>query len=96
VNVARVMRRRYIRGLRLRRRVHTTIPDPAATKAPKLIGRDFTAPGVNQRYVDDITYLPIGEREFLHPATVPPASRKPVRLPIALIKPDATGCHRYS
>ncbi|GIM94348.1 transposase [Paractinoplanes toevensis] len=60
--VARVMRRYRIQGLRLRRRVQTTIADPAAAKAPDLIGRDFTAPQVNQRYVGDITYLPVGER----------------------------------
>ncbi|GLZ02523.1 transposase [Actinoplanes sp. NBRC 103695] len=68
--VARVMRRYRIRGLRLRRRVQTTIPDPAAVKAPDLIRRDFTATAVNQRYVGDITYLPIGERGFLYLATV--------------------------
>jgi transposase InsO family protein len=68
--VARVMRRYRIQGLRLRRRVQTTIADPAAVKAPDLIGRDFTAAAVNQRYVGDITYLPIGERGFLYLATV--------------------------
>ncbi|MER7009697.1 IS3 family transposase [Dactylosporangium sp. NPDC000555] len=68
--VARVMRRYRIRGLRLRRRVQTTIPDPAASKAPDLIRRDFTAAAVNQRYVGDITYLPVGERGFLYLATV--------------------------
>lgn len=35
--VARVMRRYRIQRLRLRRRVQTTIPDPAAAKAPDLI-----------------------------------------------------------
>ncbi len=49
------MRRFGWQGLRLRRRVRTTVPDPAAAKAPDLIGRDFTAPAVNQRYVGDIT-----------------------------------------
>jgi hypothetical protein len=49
------MRRYRIQGLRLRRRVQTTIADAAATKAPDLIGRDLTAPAVNQRYVGDIT-----------------------------------------
>jgi len=68
--VARVMRRFGVRGLRLRRRVTTTVADPAATKAPDLIGRDFTAPAVNQRYVGDITYVPVGERGFLYLATV--------------------------
>ena len=43
--VARVMRRFGVRGLRLRRRVLTTIADPAASKAPDLIGRDFSSPG---------------------------------------------------
>jgi transposase InsO family protein len=68
--VARVMRRYRIQGLRLRRRVTTTIADPAASKAPDLIGRDFTAEAINQRYVGDITYLPVGERGFLYLATV--------------------------
>jgi len=64
------MRRHRIRGPRLRRRVQTTIPDPAAVKTPDLIRRDFTAPAVNQRYVGAITYLPVGERGFLYLATV--------------------------
>ena len=68
--VARVMRRHRVAGLRLRRRVQTTIADPATSKAPDLIGRDFTAEAVNQRYVGDITYLPVGERGFLYLATV--------------------------
>ena len=68
--VARVMRRHHIAGLRLRRRVPTTIADPAAVKAPDLIGRDFTANTINRRYVGDITYLPVGERGFLYLATV--------------------------
>ena len=68
--VARVMRRFGVHGLRLRRRVRTTIPDPAAAKAPDLIGRDFTAAASNWRYVGDITYLPVGDRGFLYLATV--------------------------
>jgi transposase InsO family protein len=68
--VARVMRGIGLQGLRLRRRHRTTVPDPAAPKAPDLIGRDFTAPAPNRRYVGDITYLPVGERGFLYLATV--------------------------
>jgi transposase InsO family protein len=68
--VARVMRGIGLQGLKLRRRQRTTIPDTAATKAPDLIGRDFTAPAPNLRYVGDITYLPVGERGFLYLATV--------------------------
>jgi transposase InsO family protein len=67
--VARVMRRFGIQGLRLRRRTRTTVPDPAAAKAPDLIGRDFTAEAPNKRYVGD-TYLPVGECGFLYLATV--------------------------
>jgi transposase InsO family protein len=52
--VARVMRGIGLAGLRLRRRRRTTIPDPNAAKAPDLIGRDFTAPTPNERYVGDI------------------------------------------
>jgi transposase InsO family protein len=50
--------------------VQTTIADPAAAKARDLIGRDFTAPAVNERYVGDLTQWPVGERGFLYLATV--------------------------
>jgi hypothetical protein len=53
--VARVMRAIGLAGVRLRRRHRTTVADPAAVKAPDLIGRDFTAPAVNAKYVGDIT-----------------------------------------
>ena len=90
--VARVMRRHRIRGLRLRRRVQTTIPDPAATKASDLIRRDFTAPAVNQRYVGDITYLPVGERGFLYLATVIDLhSRRSLR-PAPILVPTSRCC----
>jgi transposase InsO family protein len=41
--VARVMRTFSITGIRLRRRVRTTVPDPAASQVPDLFQRDFTA-----------------------------------------------------
>ena len=68
--VARVMRAHGIAGLRLRRRVRTTVPDPAEQTVPDLLGRDFTAPAPNQRYVGDITYLPIADGTNLYLATV--------------------------
>jgi len=68
--VARVMRAHHIAGLRLRRRVRTTIPEPADQKMPDLLGRDFTAPVPNRRYVGDITYLPIADGSNLYLATV--------------------------
>ena len=40
--VARVMRDAGIAGYRRRRRVKTTVADPATRKVPDLLGRDFT------------------------------------------------------
>ena len=37
---------------------------------PDLLNRDFTAEAVNQRYVGDITYLPIADGTNLYLATV--------------------------
>lgn len=68
--VARVMREFKIAGFRLRRRKTTTIPDPEASKIPDLLRRDFTAPAPNQKYMGDITYLPVGDGRFLYLATV--------------------------
>ena len=68
--VARVMRQAQIAGLRLRRRVRTTVPEPAEQTVPDLLGRDFTASAPNQRYVGDITYLPIGDGSNVYLATV--------------------------
>ena len=47
-----------------------TIPDPAEQTVPDLLGRDFTAEEPNQRYVGDITYLPIADGTNLYLATV--------------------------
>ncbi|MFI8372023.1 IS3 family transposase [Streptomyces sp. NPDC085466] len=68
--VARVMRGAGLAGVRLRRRHRTTVADPAAAKAPDLIGRDFTASEPNTKYVGDITYLPLDGGKFLYLATV--------------------------
>jgi transposase InsO family protein len=68
--VARIMRQQQIAGLRLRRRVRTTIPEPANQTVPDLLGRDFTAEAPNQRYVGDVTYLPIADGSNLYLATV--------------------------
>ena len=68
--VARVMRGAGIAGYRRKRRVKTTVADPANQKVPDLLGRDFTAAQVNTRYVGDITYLPLGTGSNLYLATV--------------------------
>lgn len=68
--VARVMRAAGIRGYVKRRRVRTTVPEQSDATVPDLLQRDFTAPAPNQRYVGDITYLPIADGTNLYLATV--------------------------
>ncbi|WP_189719284.1 IS3 family transposase, partial [Streptomyces chryseus] len=68
--VARVMRMFSITGIRLRRRVRTTIPDPAASQVPDLFQRDFNATEPGLKYMGDITYLPLENGKFLYLATV--------------------------
>ncbi|MCW2850603.1 MAG: putative transposase orfB for insertion sequence element [Nocardioides sp.] len=68
--VARVMRAAGIFGYVKKRRVRTTIPDQAEAKVPDLLQRDFTAQAPNQRYVGDITYLPLADGTNLYLATV--------------------------
>lgn len=68
--VGRVMRKYGVAGLRLRKRQVTTVPEPSAAPVPDLFRRDFTASAPNTKYVGDITYLPVGDGEFLYLATV--------------------------
>ncbi|GAA2902897.1 hypothetical protein GCM10010472_71380 [Pseudonocardia halophobica] len=68
--IGRVMREHGIAGYRRRRRVRTTIPEPADTTVPDLLGRDFTAQAPNTVYVGDITYLPLADGRNLYLATV--------------------------
>lgn len=53
--VARIMRTYSITGIRLRRRVRTTVPDPATSPVPDLFQRDFTATEPGLKYMGDIT-----------------------------------------
>ena len=68
--VARVMREHQIAGLRLRRKVRTTIGDPSGQKLPDLLKRRFSAPAPRCVYAGDITYLPIADGSTLYLATV--------------------------
>ena len=68
--VARVMKTNGIAGVKLRRRVKTTISEPSDQKVPDLLKRDFTAPAPNLKYVGDITYLPLANGKNLYLATV--------------------------
>jgi transposase InsO family protein len=64
--VARVMRKFGIAGFRKRRKHVTTVADPDASPVPDLFQRDFTADAPNTKYMGDITYLPVGDGEFLY------------------------------
>lgn len=68
--VARVMREGGIRGYQRRRKVVTTVPEPADQKVADLLKRDFTAEAPGCRYVGDITYLPLADGSNLYLATV--------------------------
>ena len=54
------MREHGIVGLHLRRKKRTTIADPVAPPAPDLVGRDFTAADLDERWCGDITYIQVG------------------------------------
>ncbi|STX05724.1 IS2 transposase TnpB [Kocuria rosea] len=68
--VARVMREHALAGIRLRKRVKTTVPDQSGRRFPDLLGRDFSIGAPCRRYVGDITYLPIAEGTNFYLATV--------------------------
>jgi putative transposase len=56
--ITRLMRAMGLAGVSRRKSTITTIRDPDARPAPDLVERDFTAPGPNQLWVADITYIP--------------------------------------
>jgi transposase InsO family protein len=68
--IERVMREQRIEGLRRRRRVATTVPDPDAAGIADLVGREFAAERPDEKWCGDITYVPVGESGFVYLATV--------------------------
>jgi putative transposase len=56
--VARLMKELGIAGVSARRKKpRTTVPDAASPRPADLLGRDFSAPAPNRRWVADITYV---------------------------------------
>jgi len=55
--VARLMRATGIEGARRVKRVRTTRSDPAATRWPDLVARNFTASTPNRLWVTDLTFV---------------------------------------
>jgi putative transposase len=68
--VERLMRANRWRGVTRARKVRTTIPDPAHTRAPDLVKRDFTADRPGQLHVADFTYVPLHGGGFGYTAFV--------------------------
>jgi hypothetical protein len=64
------MREHRIAGIRLRRRVTTTIPDQSGRRFLDLIGRDFSVGEPNRRYVGGITLS--SRSRTAAPSTSPP------------------------
>ncbi|MBM7470644.1 transposase InsO family protein [Subtercola frigoramans] len=56
--VARLMRAAGIQGATRSKRVKTTRADPAATRHPDLVRREFTATAPNRLWVTDLTFVP--------------------------------------
>jgi transposase InsO family protein len=59
--VARLMRAAGLAGCCRRRRVRTTVADPAHTPAPNLVARNFAAPAPDRLWLGDITFVPTYE-----------------------------------
>ncbi len=59
--VARLMRGAGLVGCHRRRRVRTTVADPARTPAPNLVARNFAAPAPDRLWIGDITFVPTRE-----------------------------------
>ena len=57
--VERLMRRNHWRGATRARTVRTTVPDPAAARAPDLVNRNFRVGRPDQLHVADFTYVPM-------------------------------------
>jgi putative transposase len=55
--VGRLMRDLGLQGARRGRKIRTTVPGKDGQRAPDLLGRDFTAPAPNRRWVADFTYV---------------------------------------
>ncbi|ADU00692.1 transposase [Mycolicibacterium gilvum Spyr1] len=66
--VERLMRANGWRGVTRRKKVHTTIADPAAGRAPDLVDRQFRVPAPNVLLVADFTYVRLASGVFVYTA----------------------------
>jgi putative transposase len=68
--VERLMKANGWRGVTRAKRVRTTIADPAATRAPDLVDRQFGVPAPNRLLVADFTYVRLATGTFVYTALV--------------------------
>jgi putative transposase len=68
--VERLMRAHGWRGVTRARTVRTTVADPAHSRAPDLVKRDFTAQRPGQLHVADFTHVPLDGGGFGYTAFV--------------------------
>lgn len=68
--VERLMRANGWRGVTRRKKVRTTIADPAAVRAPDLVDRQFRVPAPNLLVVADFTYVRLVSGSFVYTAFV--------------------------
>lgn len=68
--VERLMRVNGWQGVRRQKNVRTTIPDPAAERAPDLVDRQFTVAAPNRLLVADFTYVKLINGVFVYVAFV--------------------------
>lgn len=68
--VERLMRANGWQGVRRQKKVRTTIPDPAAERAPDLVDRQFRVPAPNRLLVADFTYVKLISGVFVYVAFV--------------------------
>ncbi|WP_344166086.1 IS3 family transposase, partial [Kribbella yunnanensis] len=68
--VERLMKVNGWRGVTRAKKVRTTIADPAATRAPDLVNRQFRVPAPNRLLVADFTYVRLATGTFAYTAFV--------------------------
>ncbi|MGQ4601644.1 IS3 family transposase [Nocardia sp. R6R-6] len=68
--VERLMRANGWKGVVRRKKVRTTEPDPAASRAPDLVDRHFRVPAPNMLLVADFTYVRLATGAFVYTAFV--------------------------
>jgi putative transposase len=66
--VERLMRANGWQGVTRTKKVRTTVADPAATRPPDLVDRQFTVPAPNMLVVADFTYVRLSTGVFVYTA----------------------------